>query len=116
MAGHWYARACGLPALLPPAQVLSCFRTIFEFNVVQFGGGQLMGAVNGMRPPRNRPDPNGLASAAPSFAFATVNMAASVVPASSQASPYLSYRGRGLAKNDLASIDHTCLQSREVGG
>mmetsp|Transcript_5639 Transcript_5639/g.8369 ORF Transcript_5639/g.8369 Transcript_5639/m.8369 type:complete len:847 (-) Transcript_5639:44-2584(-) len=104
LAGHWYARACGLPALLPPRQVLSCLRTIFQFNVLQFGGGQLMGAVNGMRPPRNRPSPGLQASASP----LSFNMAVSVVPAAS------SYSSPSGGRQDLASIDHTCLQSREV--
>jgi non-lysosomal glucosylceramidase len=54
MAGHWYARACGLPAVLSSGQALSCYRTIFRYNVVQFAqdGAGSMGAVNGMRPPK----------------------------------------------------------------
>lgn len=49
MAGHWYARACGLPPVLPLEKARSCFDVIFKMNVLAFGDGKL-GAVNGMRP------------------------------------------------------------------
>jgi len=74
LAGQWWARVCKLPPVVTPSQALSCFRTIFEFNVMRFSEiasstataptpttasssasqGQktrtLWGAVNGMRP------------------------------------------------------------------
>jgi non-lysosomal glucosylceramidase len=40
LAGQWYARACNLPGVLPPEKALSCYRTIFEFNVKRFGAGR----------------------------------------------------------------------------
>lgn len=48
--GQWYARACNLPPVLAPKMALSCYRTIYKMNVVTFGDGKLLGAVNGMRP------------------------------------------------------------------
>ena len=50
MAGHWYAILCGLPTFIPQDKALSCYRKIFLYNVKRFGKGNLMGAVNGMRP------------------------------------------------------------------
>jgi non-lysosomal glucosylceramidase len=44
LAGHWYARACGLHPIASPAQALSTLRTIFELNVRTFGRGELLGA------------------------------------------------------------------------
>jgi hypothetical protein len=49
LAGHWYARLCGLPGVVPTNMALSCYETIFQYNVVKFGDGQLIGAVNGMK-------------------------------------------------------------------
>lgn len=49
LAGQWYARACGLPPIVPAAQARSALQTVFEFNVRRFAGGH-RGAVNGMRP------------------------------------------------------------------
>jgi len=51
LAGQWYTHACALPPVLPPQIALSCFSTIYQHNVVDFGQGKLIGAVNGMRPP-----------------------------------------------------------------
>ena len=34
--GQWWARVCGLEALLTPAMALSCYRTIFRLNVQRF--------------------------------------------------------------------------------
>jgi len=51
LAGQWYAHACALPPVLSPRVALSCLRTIYQHNVVDFGQGKLLGAVNGMRPP-----------------------------------------------------------------
>lgn len=50
LAGQWYAHACRLPPVLTPHKALSCYSTIFEMNVVRFGEGRWLGAVNGMRP------------------------------------------------------------------
>lgn len=49
LCGHWYARACGLPALHPDANVRSALLSVYNNNVMRFRGGQA-GAVNGMRP------------------------------------------------------------------
>jgi len=49
MAGAWYAMACGLSDVAPPANVKSALQKVFDFNVMQFENGE-MGAVNGMRP------------------------------------------------------------------
>ncbi len=49
LAGHCYARACGLEPLLNRDNVRSALGTIFNHNVKGFMGGML-GAVNGMRP------------------------------------------------------------------
>eukprot|EP00981_Chlorochromonas_danica_P001618 scaffold351_cov162-Ochromonas_danica.AAC.3 len=51
LAGHCFTLACSLPPVLPPAKALSCLRTIYRYNVVEFGDGKWLGAVNGMRPP-----------------------------------------------------------------
>jgi non-lysosomal glucosylceramidase len=50
LAGQWYAHACHLPPVVTPQQALSCFRTIYRLNVVAFGAGRFLGAVNGMKP------------------------------------------------------------------
>jgi len=49
LAGHWYARACGLEPLLDRDHGRSALGTIFSHNIKGFMGGML-GAVNGMRP------------------------------------------------------------------
>ena len=49
LAGPWYARACGLPPIVPEAHSRSTLATIFAFNVMKYRAGR-MGAVNGMRP------------------------------------------------------------------
>ncbi len=48
MAGQWYADFVGID-LLDAARVATALRTIYAYNVLQFGDGD-MGAVNGMRP------------------------------------------------------------------
>lgn len=50
LAGQWYAHCCQLPAVLPADQALSCLRTIYANNVIKFGKGEFIGAVNGMLP------------------------------------------------------------------
>jgi non-lysosomal glucosylceramidase len=52
LVGQWYADVCGLGDLVPPDQVDSSLRRVFELNVCDFADG-LMGAVNGMRPDRS---------------------------------------------------------------
>jgi non-lysosomal glucosylceramidase len=47
LAGQWYAKLTGLGDLVPRDMQLSAAKTIFEFNVMKFGGGEL-GAANGM--------------------------------------------------------------------
>jgi len=49
LAGQWYADVCGLAPIAPEEHIVSALRTVYEYNVRQFAGGQ-MGAVNGMRP------------------------------------------------------------------
>jgi non-lysosomal glucosylceramidase len=49
MAGQWYAKACGLPPIVPEDHAASALKKVFDFNVVLFENGE-MGAVNGMRP------------------------------------------------------------------
>lgn len=49
LAGHWYARACGLPPIVPEEHARTALATVFSFNVMKHRAGQ-MGAVNGMRP------------------------------------------------------------------
>jgi hypothetical protein len=56
LAGQWYARACALPPLVTPQMALSCFRSIYAHNVIQFGEGRFKGAVNGMKPSRYADD------------------------------------------------------------
>lgn len=47
LAGQWYANLTGLGDLVPGYMQRSAAKTIFEFNVMKFAGGQ-MGAANGM--------------------------------------------------------------------
>ena len=49
LAGQWYADATGLGDLVSPERILTTLRTVYESNVLGFGGGD-MGAVNGIRP------------------------------------------------------------------
>jgi non-lysosomal glucosylceramidase len=49
LAGQWYADATGLGDLASPERILTALRTVYESNVLGFGGGE-MGAVNGIRP------------------------------------------------------------------
>jgi non-lysosomal glucosylceramidase len=49
LAGQWYADATGLGDLVSPERILTALRTVYESNVLGFGGGE-MGAVNGIRP------------------------------------------------------------------
>ncbi|MGB4678382.1 MAG: non-lysosomal glucosylceramidase [Aggregatilineales bacterium] len=49
LAGDWYARACGLPGIVPERYARSALRKVFDLNVMGFLDGEA-GAVNGMRP------------------------------------------------------------------
>lgn len=49
LAGQWYADATGLGDLVSPERIVTALRTVYESNVLGFGGGE-MGAVNGIRP------------------------------------------------------------------
>ncbi|NDJ37000.1 MAG: hypothetical protein GYB64_20295 [Chloroflexi bacterium] len=49
IAGQWYARACGLPDIIPEENAVSALRIVHEFNVMSFEQGT-RGAVNGMTP------------------------------------------------------------------
>jgi non-lysosomal glucosylceramidase len=49
LAGQWYADATGLGDLVSPERIVTALRTIYQSNVLGFGGGD-MGAVNGTRP------------------------------------------------------------------
>lgn len=50
LCGQWYLRACGYQySVFPKENVKSALKTIFDHNVMQFGGGR-MGAVNGFVP------------------------------------------------------------------
>jgi non-lysosomal glucosylceramidase len=46
LAGQWYADATGLGDLVAPDRILASLQTVYERNVLGFGGGD-MGAVNG---------------------------------------------------------------------
>ncbi|XP_061525221.1 non-lysosomal glucosylceramidase isoform X1 [Phycodurus eques] len=52
-AGQWFLRASGLGEgdfqVFPKENIRAALQTVFDLNVMSFGGGQ-MGAVNGMRP------------------------------------------------------------------
>jgi non-lysosomal glucosylceramidase len=47
LAGQWYATMLGLGDLVPREMQRTTLKTIYEHNVLRFGGGD-MGAVNGM--------------------------------------------------------------------
>lgn len=49
LAGHWFARACGLEGVVPVEHARSALKKIFDFNVKKFWNGE-GGALNGMRP------------------------------------------------------------------
>ncbi|KAF2290445.1 hypothetical protein GH714_013213 [Hevea brasiliensis] len=49
LAGHWYARACGLSPIVDEEKVKSSLEKIHKFNVLKVKDG-MRGAVNGMLP------------------------------------------------------------------
>lgn len=118
LAGQWYARACDLPPVLSPRRALSCYRTIYQHNVVDFGEGRLLGAVNGMHPPPEYDTTPGkpvlgesLKSEQPPPASPTSDsderdLLAMVPP--SLSAPIV------LPPVSKARVDNSCMQSREV--
>lgn len=48
LAGDWYARACGLPGIVPIERARSALQRVFAANVQGYAGGAY-GAVNGTR-------------------------------------------------------------------
>lgn len=54
LAGHWFARACGLPGVVPPEKARSALLKVYDLNVRGLAGGE-RGALNGVRPD-GRPD------------------------------------------------------------
>eukprot|EP01041_Mallomonas_annulata_P002419 gene2419-4698_t len=49
LAGHFFTRICNLPGVVTADRALSCYKEIYSSNVINFGRGSLLGAVNGMR-------------------------------------------------------------------
>ncbi|KAL6964482.1 glucosylceramidase [Sarracenia purpurea var. burkii] len=49
LAGHWYARACGLLPIVDEEQARSALEKVYNFNVLRVKDGR-RGAVNGMLP------------------------------------------------------------------
>jgi non-lysosomal glucosylceramidase len=49
LAGQWYADLIGLGDIVPRDMRLKALKSIYDFNVMKFAGGQ-MGAVNGIAP------------------------------------------------------------------
>ncbi|KAH7445901.1 hypothetical protein KP509_01G027700 [Ceratopteris richardii] len=49
MAGQWYTRTCGLPAIFDDYKARRALQTVFQYNVLMMNDGK-MGAVNGMNP------------------------------------------------------------------
>ncbi|MGO8717888.1 MAG: GH116 family glycosyl hydrolase [Acidobacteriaceae bacterium] len=49
LAGQWYANLTGLGDIVPYAMQRSALKKIYDFNVMEFGHGE-MGAANGMAP------------------------------------------------------------------
>ena len=127
LAGQWYAHACALPPVLPPRVALSCLSTIFQHNVVEYGQGKLIGAVNGMKPPAEydttvgksiasselSPGVGGDSSSTSSDgAGSSAGLAASPSPAG--VAPPLSAPIVSSPAVSSAQVDHSCMQSREV--
>ncbi|KAK0589793.1 hypothetical protein LWI29_018592 [Acer saccharum] len=49
LAGHWYARACGLPPIVDEDKARSALEKVYNYNVLKVMNGK-RGAVNGMLP------------------------------------------------------------------
>lgn len=113
LAGQWYVRACGLPPVVSPDVALSCYRTIYQHNVVDFGEGRLLGAVNGTRPPLEFDTQPGKT---------VLSLPVSPLPSSdsddgglmSELSPSVSAPIALPPAVSKAKVDNSCMQSREV--
>jgi len=55
LVGQWYARASGLPPIAENEHIKQALKTVYNYNVVKFHGGQ-QGAVNGFNKSLNIPD------------------------------------------------------------
>lgn len=56
LAGQWYIYSCNMSHsmnLLDIDQIYSCLKIIYEYNVLKFGNGKLIGAVNGSINPKS---------------------------------------------------------------
>ncbi|MGE5598291.1 MAG: GH116 family glycosyl hydrolase [Bacteroidota bacterium] len=49
LCGHWYAKACGLPGIVPAERAAAAYRTIHRINLKRFDGGRI-GPVNVIYP------------------------------------------------------------------
>ncbi len=49
LCGDWYARACGLPGIVPDKNAVKALRTIYQYNLMKFDNGKI-GPVNVMFP------------------------------------------------------------------
>ncbi len=49
LCGQWYAKACGLPGIVPASRAARAYRTIYEHNLLKFDGGRI-GPVNVVHP------------------------------------------------------------------
>lgn len=112
LAGQWYARACGLPPLLSPGAALSCYRAIYQHNVVDFGEGRLLGAVNGMRPPPEYDTRVGKLAGIPSSAGPSSPTPSDEGDATSRLPPLSA--PIVASPVSIARVDSSCMQSREV--
>lgn len=108
LAGQWYSRSCALPPVLPPRLALSCYRAIYHHNVVDFGEGRLIGAVNGMRPPPGYSTTTGAALHPPAVAQAATDAAGLGTDPPPLSAPI------ALPPGGPAQVDSCCMQSREV--
>ena len=109
MAGQWYARACNLPGVVSQRMALSCFREIFCHNVLAFGDGKLIGAVNGMRPPPSYDTSTNKAL----DSYGCEAGGAKAADAESVAYSLCTSTASSAAPED-GQVDNSCMQSREV--
>lgn len=127
LAGQWYTHACALPPVLSPQVAFSCLSTIYQHNVVDFGQGKLIGAVNGMRPPVEYDTKVGKKDVFTHTAGTAVTEATSTGSEEPNSSTALTGRGAlsippvsapivPVPNRDrpTAQVDNTCMQSREV--
>jgi hypothetical protein len=107
LAGQWYAHACGLSSLVVSSDMaFSCLETIYENNVIKFGQGKLLGAVNGMRPASNtKAKPEETASVPEAAGIWNYF----VIPATETNKTKV-----GTSQNPTNDVDTSCIQSKEV--